>query len=359
MSANAVLFVMMLSLLSCGRQGSPPPASGSRPTSPGSGAEGAAGDAVPFTLDAGLAVLAPPGYAAAELVRVDSGDRLFEHIGILASFVNPRGHRSSVCQRFTKPGDDDADFGVCVHVMQDPHAAMAIYLRLKGLLPELVQRPDLRFALEAPMSDAIPTEFRHLKRLIPSKASTLDALPSPLGEPAWETATALFLVQGDAYMECFSERNDEGATQTRRRFMGALRQRYGGVTVEIPRFPKPGLVPGGVQIATRNGFGMSELDKLFTAEYQRGDAEAMAFWSSRSSAAEAAELAGKWKKLLEAQGAAPGSWSHPGATVLEVFGFTELVCVRGKVLAGVHQASSTALARDLAPDLCPAETGRP
>jgi hypothetical protein len=363
MSVKVALLVTMAWLAACGR---PPPAPPTSASTPGPGAPPSASEpapspllsASPFVLTSGLAGLAPPGYTARGVERVGEGEDLFERVGLLASFITPRGHRETVCQRYTSSAAPPRHVGVCVHVTRGPLAAMAVFLRMRRLMPQLVTRPEIQEALALPPEAEVPDVFRHLKQLVPAPVPRLEVRASPLGAHAWETSTALFMVQGDAYVEIFSDRSDEPATQARRRLANELARRYAGTTAEAPPFPEAGMGPEGVQVVTTNAFGLSGLNDVYTAMYARGDDEAMAFWSRRASASEAEELARSWRDLLRASGAAPAAWTLPGATVLDIFGFVEVVCVRGDVLAGVHQASAAELARGLAEGLCPQEASR-
>ena len=352
------LMMTALLLASCGRPAPPRPAP--TPTPAASPAPDATPpSAGPFDLMTQLASLAPPGYAAQDTPRAGAGDDLFERVGLLASFITPRRHRQTACQRFTAAGAPAGRLGVCAHVMQDPHGAMAVYLRLKRLMPQLVARPEIRDAIALPTMTEVPDVFRHIKELVPAPVPRLEVLVSPLGDHAWETSTALFMVQGDAYVEAFSDRADEPSTRARRRLARDLARRYGGVTAEAPPFPVAGMGPEGVQVETTNAFGLSGLNNVYTAVYPGGDGEAMAFWTRRASAGEARQLGRAWRDLLRANGAAPATWTLPDATVLDIFGFLEVICVRGDVLAGVHQANATERSRALAEALCTHDGGRP
>jgi hypothetical protein len=79
----------------------------------------------------------------------------------------------------------------------------------------------------------------------------------------------------------------------------------------------------------------------------------MAFWSDRASPEEAASLARDWRTFLESNGATPSATVFGDVAALRWMGFTEVVCVRGRNLGGVHQAENEGLARRLAEAVCP------
>ena len=80
-----------------------------------------------------------------------------------------------------------------------------------------------------------------------------------------------------------------------------------------------------------NAFGFESLDKVFTAFYQTGEAEAMAFVSSRSSAQEAADLAAAYQKFLLAFDGRVVDAELPieGAKMIEILDTYEIIFTIG------------------------------
>ena len=277
----------------------------------------ASGGRCPFLGGTGPAFEAPPGFQADGPLEHFNEDDLYLKVDGRDSLFTSTGFRSATCRRFVSRGDGSHAFEACVFVMQSPWAAMSIYLRTK--------RPEGR--------------------------------PSAVARHAYESANALFLAQGDAYVELVSGGTDEETTAARRAFAAALVPTFAGEAAPFPSFPVEGQVPDRLRVVVRDAFGLEHFDGVYTTEYEADGRAATAFWSERPDAAEAATLAGAWTGWLARNGATPRDAGLPGVVGLEVLGFTELVCLRGRVLAGVHQAEDAALARGLAARLCAPRPG--
>jgi hypothetical protein len=123
-------------------------------------------------------------------------------------------------------------------------------------------------------------------------------------------------------------------------------------------FPEKGRIPGSIQLITANAFSFGRFDNIFAARYRSGGDTATLFISRRSSAREASELADAYHGFLvdldgreESAGAkqslASASFADgAGAWLVNMDGSFEGAFASGRLLAGVHQASSAAIARD-------------
>lgn len=280
----------------------------------------------PFDLATGLADLAPEGFAAGGLARPLDELSMEKKLEELDSFYDDEGQfvsigRHAACQRFV--ATSESDFEACVYVLRDRRAAMAAFL---GILP------------------SVPIEGSPVRR-------------SDAHSHAWEAPGLLAFTQDDAYVEVRSVDPAAPGEGPRKAFAAAFAARYGGVVAEAPPFSSQGLRPGRLKLVMRSAFGLHGFDGIYVADYEGDGAEATAFWSDRASPAEAEALARAWLQFLQSHGATPAALTLPGATVLQVLGFTEVACVRGANLGGVHQAESLELARQLAAAVCPPPGG--
>jgi hypothetical protein len=267
----------------------------------------------------GLAGLAPRGFAADGPSHTLDEDALERKLDDLDSFYTDAGLRYAVCQRFSATDGPARRFDACVYVQSDARAAMSTFLSI---------------------SQAGPFFGRDEGR------------PSGLARHAWESPGFLSFAQGDAYVEVASEDPAAENHDARRAVATTLAARYGGRTLESPPFPDRDRTNGRMRLIVRNAFGASGLNGIYACDYEAGGNEAIAFWSDRDSADEAEAMARLWRDFLLANGAVPGGETMADATVLSLMGFTEVVCTRGRIVAGVHQAESLELARRLAAAVC-------
>jgi hypothetical protein len=272
-----------------------------------------------FDLASGLAGLAPRGFAPDGPSQTLDEDALETKFDDLDSFYTNAGLRYAVCQRYSATDGPARRFDACVYVHRAARAAMSTFLSISQAGP-LFGRDEGR--------------------------------PSRLARHAWESSGFLAFVQGDAYVEVASEETAAENADARTEVAATLAARYGGATLEPPPFPDGDRVNGKLRLIMRNAFGASGLDGIYACDYEAGGNEAIAFWSDRDSADEAEALARRWRDFLLANGAVQGGETMVDATVLSLMGFTEVVCTRGRVFAGVHQAESLELARRLAAAVC-------
>lgn len=272
-----------------------------------------------FDLASGLAHLAPRGFAPDGPSQTLDEDALENKIGDLDLFYTDAGLRYAVCQRYSATDGPARRFDACVYVQRDARAAMSTFLSISQA-GQFFGRDEGR--------------------------------PSGLARHAWESQGFLSFAQGDAYVEVASEEPAAENNDARHAVAAALAVRYGGKTLESPPFPDQDRMNGRMRLIMRNAFGASGLNGIYACDYKAGENEAIAFWSDRDSADEAEAMARLWRDFLLANGAVSVGETIADASVLSLMGFIEVVCTRGRVVAGVHQAESLDLARRLAAAVC-------
>lgn len=270
------------------------------------------GTVAPAAFD--LAALAPAGLEPLGTVERHEAATLYEKIDGKANVYFAAGFSSLQCRRFRDSGSADAGVELCVYRMRDPMAAFAV-------LGE--QRPP-------------------------------DARPLDLVPDACDADTLTLLALGRDFVEITDGPGARDA-EVRNRLARAFVESSSEPPWDRPRlpFPERGRLPNGLRLQRSSAFGFQPLTDVFEARYRLDGAEATAFWSARSSAAEAAELALAYVQHLLASGATrlTVDVGLPGAVVLDVYGTVEVIAVLGSALAGVHQADTLAAARALATDL--------
>ena len=267
-----------------------------------------------------LAALAPPGFAPAAPAEAFDADTLYEKIDGKADLYLSAGFRGLTCRRFAATNEPGATLEACVYAMGDADAAFSVFSRQRRA------------------GAAVPE----------------------LGDHATATSNALFAAWGAAYLEVVSPDEGPRTAAARRALALAWKASLPGGAVAAPRapFPTEGQVDGSVRLLKDSVFGLARLDNVYTAEYEDGDDVATAFWSLRADADQATRLAGALVAHLLAGGATRAAALLPQADTLDALGSVEVVCARGRVLAGVHQADTPALARRLAQALCAAPDGQ-
>ena len=172
------------------------------------------------------------------------------------------------------------------------------------------------------------------------------------GAASYTTSNALFAAAGRYYLELVSPGAGSEAAAGREalaRAFVALHRPAQERPPETALFPAEDLGAEGPRLIPDSAFGFARLDQVFVAPYALDGSEALAFLSTRADAAEATALAEAYAAFLVRNGATEvadgdGAAVLPGARILEVYGSWELVFARGRLLAGVHEASTRAAA---------------
>ncbi len=266
-----------------------------------------------------LSALAPTGFAPTGALERFDADTLYEKIDGKADLYLSAGFRGLTCRRFASAADPGVAFEACVYRLADADAAFSVFSRQRRA------------------GDAV----------------------DGLAPNAVATSNALFAARGSSYVEVVSADEGEPARAARLAFALAWAASVGpAAAAAAPApFPPEGQVEGSVRLLKDSVFGFARLDDVYTAEYDEGGDLATAFWSERRTADEARELGEALVQHLAGAGATRLEPLVPGATTLDALGSLEVVCARGRHLAGVHQADTEALARRLAAAMCPAPAG--
>ncbi|MFZ5449810.1 MAG: DUF6599 family protein [Thermodesulfobacteriota bacterium] len=175
----------------------------------------------------------------------------------------------------------------------------------------------------------------------------------PLTANAYATANALFFTQGQFYVEIVADRASETLRNTLEMFAKALLSKLpsqGEAKGETALFPREGLTVDSVRLNAADAFGLEGLNNVLTGEYTLKSGKATAFIAQRDTPEQSQADAQRYLDFLTANGYKkipnPGA---PGAiSLLSLEDSFEVVFVQGRILAGVHDASSSEAALELA-----------
>jgi hypothetical protein len=173
-----------------------------------------------------------------------------------------------------------------------------------------------------------------------------------LGDFAYRTDDALFLVHGKYYVEVIAPAIGKGAGEILAAFGRAVvekvkvsRQGLGELTL----FPAENLKRETITLLAADAFGFDRFNSVYTARYGLGELDVTAFLSQRASEREAADLASAYHRFLLQNGGKdvkPGS-GLAGVGMVELFGTYEVIFSQGRILAGVHGAEKREAAEEL------------
>lgn len=190
-----------------------------------------------------------------------------------------------------------------------------------------------------------------------------DALSAGITPHSYQTPNALFFVQGPYYVEIIAAGASVPLQDAMKRAAGAfVKQRApagGGKIAELALFPRQDLVPETVRLIAANAFGFEGLDRVFTAQYQRGDRRLTAFLSRRADSEQARKLVRAYHDFLVTFGgrSLPSVSAGAGMNTVEIFDNFDVIFSRGPFLAGVHEAEDRRSAEALATRLALALEG--
>ena len=177
-----------------------------------------------------------------------------------------------------------------------------------------------------------------------------------LAENAYSTSNAVFLTRGRYYIEIIasgvSELERQPAKLMAEAFIRNAPSEKGAIN-ESALFPEKGLVKNSIVLIASNAFGFEGLDKIYTAQYEFNGPRLMAYFSRRSSPAEATETASAYGRFLMAFGGKSIEAPLPikGARLMEVLDTYEIIFSRGSYLGGVRDAVTADQAKKLAKQL--------
>jgi hypothetical protein len=186
----------------------------------------------------------------------------------------------------------------------------------------------------------------------------------PLTANAYATANALFFSQGRFYVEIVADRASEAFQSSLKAYAKAVLAKLptGGETKDAKSlFPQGGLAPDTVRLCATDTFCLEGLNNVLTGEYNLKAGKATAFIAERETPEQAQAEARRYLDFLAANGYQ--KVQTPGAPadlpVLALDNSYEIVFVQGRIMAGVHDATSAAAALELASKLRTTLQGKP
>lgn len=259
-------------------------------------------------LPGGLAGLSPLSAAASF-----SPETLSDKIDGKAELYLSSGFREMACRSF---GNAEARIEVYVYEMESPDGAFAVF----------------------------------------SGQRRSGSEPSDLARNAYFTENALFFASGNYYVEAVADRADESVKQSLQAVGKALlaalpaeADTAGPTTL----FPPGGLDRDSVRLTASDSFGLEGFNDVYTGEYKPESGEATAFLSVRPTPEDASAWREKYLTFLKENGYSDveAQEAPAGAAVLRLDDSFEVVLTEGRILAGVHEATSLPAALDLARQL--------
>ncbi len=175
---------------------------------------------------------------------------------------------------------------------------------------------------------------------------------------AYATSNALFFTQGQYYVEIVADRAAEtlkGALSTYATALLAKLPAQGETktTSAAARFPSEGLAQDTVRLSAADAFGLDGFNNVYTGEYSLKSGKATAFLAQRETPEQAQAEAKRYLEFLSTNGykkiQAPSAPADLSLFSLE--DSFEIVLVQGRILAGVHDASTKEAALELAAQL--------
>jgi hypothetical protein len=182
-------------------------------------------------------------------------------------------------------------------------------------------------------------------------AAALDLTPD-----AYRTQNALFLVHGSFYIEIIASEATDRAFYSMKLLAKNFIHNTAAQTVTIQEkelFPAEGLVAESISLISADAFGFNRLNQVYTAEYEIGQYQMMAFLARRQDAGEAQDLAAAYQNFLETFGGQTMEADVPieNAQLVEILETYEVIFACGPFIAGVREADNKeqaiALARQL------------
>ena len=180
-----------------------------------------------------------------------------------------------------------------------------------------------------------------------------DAISMDIGQFAYRTENALFMVHGHFYVEVIafvpSEKLFDSVAIVAENFVRDT-EIEGASIAGLGWFPKEGFDQDSLTLIASDAFGFERLDQVYTAEYNMDGTSLTAFISKRASEAQALELAGAFQVFLEEFGGKvrESEISIKGVKLIEIMGAFDVIFSIGPYFAGVHEASDKNAAERLA-----------
>lgn len=180
-----------------------------------------------------------------------------------------------------------------------------------------------------------------------------DAQKLDIGQYGYQTANALFFVHGPYYVEIVASDQSEAIIEPMHALAESFINAHPVKTQAIDEkalFPKKGLIEDSIALVAADAFGYEHFDHIFTATYQLGDTQLVAYFSRRQSPHEAQELAAGYADFLMSFGGSPAESDPaiPAARTVYILDTYEIVFSHGHYLIGVREAPEKQPAQQLA-----------
>ena len=182
------------------------------------------------------------------------------------------------------------------------------------------------------------------------------AAPLELTPYAYRTSNALFFVHGRFYVEMIASEATDRAFSPMKLLAGNFIRTTAARTVSIQEkdlFPAQNLVNDSIALIATDAFGFERLNQVYTAEYDFGNYQMMAFLSRRQESRAAQDLASAYQEFLKTFGGRHQDVNLPieGAELVEILETYEIIFSCGPYLAGVREADNKEHAINLAVQL--------
>ena len=256
-----------------------------------------------------LARFVPEGFGASGLVETFDSETLSDKIDGKAETYLAAGFVRLSCLRFADAAGLSAE--VFVFEMADHRAAYAVY----------------------------SSQYRS------------GAEKVAVGEEGYRTSNALYFIQGPLYVELIGSAVQPHLLEAMQAFasnLAATGESASQPMSELTLLPAQGLIGDSAGMIGTAAFGFEPMTGVFTGRYQVNGQELTAFVTQRPTGAEAQQLADQYRQFLVSLGASERLGPVEAATTLTIADTTEIVLVRGPVVAGVHEAYDVAAAAQLA-----------
>jgi len=262
--------------------------------------------------DVDLAALAGAGFEASAIEHYDAGN-LYEKINGKAPLYTECGFVKLSTVRFAAADDEEMAMELYLFDMGTGRGAFSVYSMQK-------------------------------------RADTEDLETMEFG---YRTSNGLYFAKGKYYVELvgFSERPElmQAMEQIGGRLAGVLHTDAGTGLAEIDSLPEEGKAAGSVTFYVASAFGCDGLTEIFTCTYKSGTEALTAFLSKRPSDAEAAKMVKMYRDFLIENGAKPKKAINEklDGSVLDFYGYIEIVAQSGLWLVGVHESQNQEAAERL------------
>lgn len=173
-----------------------------------------------------------------------------------------------------------------------------------------------------------------------------------LTKNAYRSANGLFFVHGRYYVEIIGASDSEALQKGMHDVARAFVQAHPVQSEELSEkdlLPTAHRVENSLALTAENVFGIDGLSRIYTAQYRRGEHEAIGFLSRRETPEQATRLASVFADFFMEYGGEERTSpeAENGMRVISLFDTYEVVLSLDAYLIGAHEATDLNLALDL------------